>query len=64
MIELLKKEQGLTEFKINQIESCESPPKRRRVYERIDVRLSNLVENYDKNDIFKYLKRIAANIKY
>lgn len=64
MIELLKKEQGLTEFKINQIESGESPPKRRRVYERIDVRLSNLVENYDKNDVSKYLKGIAANIKY
>ena len=40
------------------------PQRQRLVYRQLKERLQNLVENYDANDKFNYLREIAYNLAF
>ncbi|XP_057335420.1 uncharacterized protein LOC130674167 [Microplitis mediator] len=61
IIKNLKMEQNSTEVIVTQIETgLDINNKRRKAYNDIDLRLKNIVSQYDANNRLQYLKNIAS----
>jgi len=50
LIDTLKKEQGLTEIKINQLMVGQEPPTKRKKYREVATRIENIVATYNDCD--------------
>lgn len=62
LIDTLKKEQGLTEIKINQLMVGQEPPAKRKKYREVATRIENIVATYNDCDKKEYLIGIAHNL--
>lgn len=61
-IESIRNEQNLQEMRMAQISASQDPEPRRKKYVKLDQRLKKIDENYDRDDIFGYLRAIAHNV--
>ncbi|XP_034937010.1 uncharacterized protein [Chelonus insularis] len=62
-INLLKEEQSNTEIVIEQLSSGAEPVMKRKKYRDYDCRVFNVVAEYNSENICRYLKCIANNLK-
>jgi len=63
-VEVLRTEQGHTEFVLNQTIAGNPPNAKRRKYRNLDQRLLNIVSKYGTMSADEYLKGIACNFNY
>lgn len=64
-IELLKKEQGIIELEIEQVNAGGGAAVvRKKEYRDVDNRILKIVQLYSKTDTLEYLKTIANNITF
>uniref|UniRef100_A0A6V7JV94 MULE transposase domain-containing protein n=1 Tax=Bracon brevicornis TaxID=1563983 RepID=A0A6V7JV94_9HYME len=64
MMDLLKKEQNLTDVKLSQIEAGTISPAKKRKYRQADTRIKNIVDAYTRKQVISYLRGLANNINY
>lgn len=64
-IDVLRKQQSLSQLSITQLLAGQERPKKRRKYQDSSNRLKNLVSNFnDESDVLKFLKGVAINLKF
>ncbi|XP_068213872.1 uncharacterized protein [Palaemon carinicauda] len=62
LIDVLKKEEALTETKILHLQLGEKPAKKKK-YEKLDNCIEKLTEEYDGSNYSNFLKTVAYNLK-
>lgn len=63
LIDTLKKEQGLTEIKINQLMVGQESPAKKKKYREVATRIENIVTTYNDCDKKEYLIGITHNLE-
>ena len=63
-IEVLQREQGMTNVTLNRIAAGNVAPKPRRKYIAMSRRVCRLVRNYNNRDILGFLRGIAHNVAF
>ena len=61
-IDILKREQNLTQVNIAQARAGYQPEPQRRRYLDSNQRIKNIVQDYHNHDIMQYLRGLAHNI--
>ena len=61
-IDILKREQNLTQVNIAQAQAGHQPEPQRRRYLESNQRIKNIVQDYHNRDIMQYLRGLAHNI--
>ena len=61
-LDVLKKEQNLTDVKVAQHLSRQQPPKRAKKWTDYDDRLRRIVSDYDSYDLLDFLKAVGNAI--
>ena len=61
-LDVLKKEQNLTDVKVAQHLSRQQPPKRAKNWTDYDDRLRRIVSDYDSYDLLDFLKAVGNAI--
>ena len=61
-IDVLKKEETLTQTKILHLQLREKPAKKRK-YEKLDDRIETLIDEHDGSNAIEFLKAVAYNLK-
>jgi len=64
MLQLYYNYVGLQEAKIEKYMSGELPVKKKKIYEKLDKQLKEVVLNYEHITVLNYLKGIACNFSF
>lgn len=61
-IAAIQKEQDLQEMNMAQMSASQDPEPQRKKYKTLNVRIKNIVEDYNCENKTSYMKRIAHNV--
>lgn len=63
-LQVLKKEQALNEVIINQMLAGQQGPPKRKKYQDLSTRITNLVRDYENRDVLDFLRGVAHNLQF